>query len=150
MRSTRQVHHRRDTTIYVVSLSTKNYDSRSSFTKENCAVANSNEVWGKRLKEARTAAGLSQKQLGIEAGLDPFVASTRINRYEVGVHKADYQITQKLALILGVPSGYFYTEDDALAEIMVRYHRLPAKGRNAIVKMVRQLAKDTNTGTDNA
>ncbi|WP_366931802.1 hypothetical protein [Paraburkholderia xenovorans] len=38
-------------------------------------------VFGGRLKEARLRAGLSQKKLGIVAGLDPSVASTRINRY---------------------------------------------------------------------
>lgn len=42
------------------------------------------EIFCKRLKEARTAAGLSQKKLGIAAGIDEFVASTRINRYEKG------------------------------------------------------------------
>jgi len=33
----------------------------------------------KRLKEARLAAGLSQKQLGIAAGIDEFSASPRCN-----------------------------------------------------------------------
>ena len=46
-------------------------------------------VFSRRLKEARIKAGLSQKRLGIEAGMDEFVASTRINRYEKGVHQAD-------------------------------------------------------------
>lgn len=36
------------------------------------------EIFCKRLKEARLAAGLSQKKLGIAAGIDEFVASTRI------------------------------------------------------------------------
>lgn len=44
--------------------------------------ATDNTVFGGRLKEARLRAGLSQKSLGIAAGLDPFVAGTRINRYE--------------------------------------------------------------------
>lgn len=39
-----------------------------------------------RLKAARKMAGISQKNLGIKAGLDEFVASTRINRYELGVY----------------------------------------------------------------
>lgn len=113
-------------------------------------MSNANEIWGRRLKEARTAAGLSQKQLGIQAGLDPFVASTRINRYELGVHKADYQIAQRLATILNIPTGYFYTEDDILAELMVHYHRFPAKGKNAIIKTVRKLATEVDTGKDNS
>lgn len=102
-------------------------------------MGNANETWGRRLKEARTAAGFSQKQLGIEAGLDPFVASTRINRYELGVHKADYKIAQNLSQILDVPTGYFYTEEDSLAEMMLVYHRLPAKKKKELIVVVRKM-----------
>ncbi|HWW05899.1 helix-turn-helix transcriptional regulator [Collimonas sp.] len=100
-------------------------------------MSNANEIWGRRLKEARIAAGLSQKQLGIQAGLDQFVASPRINRYELGVHKADYKIAQNLAKILDVPTGYFYTEEDNLAELMLNFYRLPAKKKNDIIKLAR-------------
>lgn len=100
----------------------------------------SNEIWGRRLKDARTAAGLSQKQLGIQAGLDQFVASTRINRYELGIHKADYKIVQNLSKILDVPTGYFYTEEDDLAELMRIYHRCAARKKNEITKFAQQLS----------
>lgn len=106
-------------------------------------MSKGNEILGRRLKEARITAGLSQKQLGIQAGLDPFVASPRINRYELGVHKADYQIAQNLAQILNVPTGYLYTEEDNLAEVMLHFHRFPPKKRNEIVKFARKLAKET-------
>ena len=39
-----------------------------------------------RLREAREAAGLSQRQLGIVAELDVSVASPHINQYEQGKH----------------------------------------------------------------
>ena len=52
-------------------------------------MSDADQQWGARLKQARVAAGLSQKMLGIEAGIDAFVASTRINRYELGIHKPD-------------------------------------------------------------
>ncbi|MNK11152.1 Helix-turn-helix domain protein [compost metagenome] len=100
----------------------------------------SNEIWGRRLKEARTAAGLSQKQLGIQAGLDQFVASTRINRYELGIHKADYKIVQNLSKILDVPTGYFYTEEDDLAALMCTYHRCATRKKNEITKFAQQLS----------
>jgi transcriptional regulator with XRE-family HTH domain len=103
-------------------------------------MSNPNEIWGRRLKEARINAGLSQKQLGIQAGLDQFVASTRINRYELGVHKADYLIVQNLAQVLDVPTGYFYTEEDDLAELMLIYHRCSARKKSEIGKLVRKLA----------
>lgn len=62
--------------------------------------------------------GLSQKNLGILAGIDEFVASSRVNRYEKGVHQANIEIVQQLANVLKVPLAYFYTEDDELASLI--------------------------------
>jgi transcriptional regulator with XRE-family HTH domain len=101
-------------------------------------MTNANVIWGQRLKEARVAAGLSQKQLGIQAGLDEFVASPRINRYELGIHKADYQIAQRLADVLNVPTGYFYTEDNALADMMLIFHRLSNKKKADLLKAIKK------------
>lgn len=78
-----------------------------------------NDIFCRRLKQARLASGLSQKSLGIAAGIDEFVASTRINRYEKGVHEPGTEIVQKLAEVLRVPLAYFYAEDDDLAELML-------------------------------
>lgn len=75
-------------------------------------------VYSRRLREAREARGISQRNLGIEAGLDEFVASTRINRYETGVHQPNLQTMQRLADVLGVPLAYFYAEDDELAQLI--------------------------------
>jgi transcriptional regulator with XRE-family HTH domain len=102
-------------------------------------MSNGNEIWGMRLKKARLSAALSQKQLGIQAGLDEFVAGTRINRYEGGVHKADYQIAQRLAEVLDVPTAYFYAEDDVLAELMLIYHRLGGKKKSELLKVAKGL-----------
>lgn len=101
-------------------------------------MSNSNEIWGKRLKAARIAAGLSQKELGILAGLDPFVASTRINRYELGVHKADYRIAQLLANTLDIPTAYLYAEDDNLAELILAYHRLSISKRKELLRKAKE------------
>lgn len=60
-------------------------------------------VYSRRLHEAREACGISQRNLGIEAGLDEFVASIRVNRYETGVHQPDLQTLQQLASLLGLP-----------------------------------------------
>lgn len=102
-------------------------------------MSNGNEVWARRFKKIRTEQKLSQKQLGIQAGLDPFVASPRLNRYELGIHKADYQLTQKLSGILNVPTAYFYTEDDELAEIMLIYHRAPLARKKELLAAARTL-----------
>ncbi|HWG87265.1 MAG TPA: helix-turn-helix transcriptional regulator [Candidatus Acidoferrales bacterium] len=82
-------------------------------------------MYSRRLREAREAYGISQRALGIEAGLDEFVASTRINRYETGVHQPDLQTLQRLAAILKLPVAYFYAEDDELAQLIANF-----KGRN--------------------
>ena len=87
-------------------------------------MSDADEQWGARLKQARLAAGLSQKMLGIEAGIDAFVASTRINRYELGVHKPDLLIVRRLAEVLKVPMAFFYADtNDQIAELLFKYGR---------------------------
>jgi transcriptional regulator with XRE-family HTH domain len=86
-------------------------------------------VLGKRLKEARLRAGLSQEQLGIEADLDPMSASTRMNRYELGKRMPNFALVEKFADVLGVPAPYFYAADDALAEMIVNFGKMPPKER---------------------
>lgn len=78
-------------------------------------------VYSRRLREARDARGISQRALGIQAGLDEFVASTRVNRYETGVHQPDLQTLQRLAKVLGLPVAYFYAEDDELARLITEF-----------------------------
>ncbi len=85
-----------------------------------------------RLKQARTLAGLSQKQLGIKAGIDEFSASPRINQYERGKHTPDYQTVERLAKVLGVPTPFFYSRDDDLAEVILRFGKLTAQQRRRI------------------
>ena len=75
-------------------------------------------VFARRLRAAREARGVSQKQLGILAGIDQFVASARINQYERGKHVPDLQTAQRLAAELNVPVSYLYEPDDDLAELI--------------------------------
>ena len=93
-------------------------------------------VFSRRLKEARIKAGLSQKRLGIEAGIDEFVASTRINRYEKGIHQADEATAVLLARVLGVPLAYLYAEDDSLAEMILAFGKLNRADRNEVLDRV--------------
>ncbi|MFT3857679.1 MAG: helix-turn-helix transcriptional regulator [Aquabacterium sp.] len=91
-------------------------------------------VWSKRLKEARLAAGLSRKQLGIASGLDEFVASPRVNRYEQGVHQPDYLMSQRMAEVLNVPVAYLYCDDEKLASMLVAFHRAPLALKRQVAK----------------
>ena len=72
----------------------------------------------RRLKEARLAAKLSQKELGIAAGIDQFSASPRINQYETGKHTPDFLTLKNLAIVLSVPTAFFHAEEDDLAEMI--------------------------------
>lgn len=75
-------------------------------------------IFTKRFKEARKAKGLTQEQLGLAIGLDEFVASTRINRYERGIHQPDFQILTLIAKTLNVPPAYFFADDELAIQIL--------------------------------
>jgi len=90
----------------------------------------------KRLKQARDQAGLSQKQLGIEAGIDQFSASARMNQYERGTHHPDQTTIARLCEVLKVPVAYLYCDDDDLAQVIASYPTLSKKNRQAIKDIV--------------
>lgn len=98
-------------------------------------------VWASRLKEARLAAGLSQRQLGINVGLDPFVASTRINRYEQGIHKPDYGIAQRIAKELEIPTAFLYCDDEYLAALLLLLGQLDESGMEKVKRYADALLK---------
>jgi transcriptional regulator with XRE-family HTH domain len=80
-------------------------------------------VFPRRLKGARKAAGLTQFNLGVLAGIDEYSASPRINQYERGVHIPDQGTSLRLAKVLDVPLSYLFEPDEQLAEFV----RLAAK-----------------------
>ena len=95
------------------------------------------DIFCQRLKAARLSKGLSQKSLGILAGIDEFVASTRINRYEKGVHQANIEIAQQLATALEVPLAYFYMVDDQLAELTLSWVKLSDQDKTELLAQVK-------------
>ena len=95
------------------------------------------DIFCQRLKAARLSKGLSQKSLGIIAGIDEFVASTRINRYEKGVHQANIEIAQQLATALEVPLAYFYMVDDQLAELTLSWVKLSDQDKTELLAQVK-------------
>ena len=82
--------------------------------------AQSLPLFARRLKTARKRAGLTQIELGVEAGIDEYSASARVNQYERGKHWPDFGTAKRLAAVLHVPTAYFYAEEDAIAELVVR------------------------------
>lgn len=90
-------------------------------------------TFGKRLKSARQLAGLSQEQLGVQAGLEEESASTRMNRYEKGVREPAVEIAGRIAKVLDVPVSYFYSDDDDEASLLLAFHRMSVEKRSALL-----------------
>ncbi|MCU1127909.1 helix-turn-helix transcriptional regulator [Stenotrophomonas maltophilia] len=76
-------------------------------------------MFAKRLKEARLALGISQRELGRRIGLSEEVVSSRITRYELGTSEPDFATASELAKALGVPLAYLLADNDALADIIL-------------------------------
>lgn len=93
--------------------------------------------FAKRLKEARTKAGLTQQELGVLAGIDEANASAKMNQYEQGVHIPKFARLKDLAKALKVPTAYFYAESNELAELLQAYEKLSGQNKQAISKLIR-------------
>lgn len=76
-------------------------------------------VVAERLREAREVLGISQREVGVRAGMDPSVASPRMNQYERGKHLPDPATLERLGKVLNRPLPYFYAADDVLAAVIV-------------------------------
>ena len=96
-------------------------------------------IVAKRLREARLHAGISQKQLGIRAGIDDFSASARINQYERGKHMPDLQTLARLAAVMQVPVPYFYCQDTELADVIVKFSALGKTQRKRLLGQISEL-----------
>lgn len=83
------------------------------------------------------AMGISQRQLGILAGIDAFVASARVNQYEQGKHAPDFGTVARLARVLGVPVPYLFSEDDDLAVVIRIVATLPMECRKRFVQILK-------------
>jgi transcriptional regulator with XRE-family HTH domain len=93
-------------------------------------------VIGKRIREARLRVGLSQKQLGINAGIDEFSASPRVNQYEQGKHVPDLRTAERLAKVLQVPTPFLYARDEALASWILAHDIVDASTRRAVLRKI--------------
>lgn len=96
-------------------------------------------VLGKRIKQARVQAGLSQERLGLDAGLDEMSASTRMNRYELGKRVPAPDFVERLSKVLNVPAAFFYAVEDDEAELLVKFHKLDTRERLELMSRLDEL-----------
>lgn len=96
-------------------------------------------TFSRRLREARLRSGLSQKALGVKAGIDPFSASPRMNQYEKGKHLPDLLMVEHLAAATGLPAPYFFTADDDLAKIIALWGEMDERARSELLATARRL-----------
>jgi transcriptional regulator with XRE-family HTH domain len=99
-------------------------------------------VFSKRLKQARLRSGLTQEQLGIQAGIDEFSASARVNQYEKGKHTPAIQTSQRLARALLVPTSFLYEEDELLAALLINAGRLSKEKKRILIARAETLAQE--------
>lgn len=90
-------------------------------------------VFANRLRTARTALGLSQAELGARVGIPEDVASTRVNRYERGVHEPDLATAEALADELGIPLPALVARDDGMAMLIAGFAALSQAKQKAML-----------------
>lgn len=96
-------------------------------------------IVAKRLRESRLRTGISQKQLGIRAGIDDFSASARINQYERGKHMPDLQTVTRLAGVMRVPVPYFYCQDAELADVIIKFSALGKPQKKRLLSLMAEI-----------
>lgn len=101
-------------------------------------------TFGKRLKEARKAKGLSQERLGIEAGLEPASASARMNQYERGVHAPSLPAVGQIASALDLPIAFFFCSDDDEAKLIRLFHSMDSEQRREALEVITAIAERPN------
>ncbi|WP_413662101.1 helix-turn-helix domain-containing protein [Microbulbifer sp. CNSA002] len=93
----------------------------------------------KRLFEARTLMGISQRKLGIELGMEPGSASSRMNHYEKGRHSPDYKTLRQISEVLDVPVAFFFCESDITAELVCVIDKLGDEQRIELINEFRPI-----------
>ncbi|MCE7033498.1 helix-turn-helix domain-containing protein [Lysobacter sp. GX 14042] len=103
------------------------------------------KVVGLRLREARLRRGLTQTELGCQAGLDPSVASPRMTQYESGQHLPRAEVLSRLASVLDVPVSYLMAEDEGLATLILNWAAMTSEQRAALIAAADEAVRTGDT-----
>jgi len=98
-------------------------------------------VFAKRLRKARLALGISQRELGRRIGLSEDVVSSRVTRYERGSSEPDFEIADRLAKELGVPLAYLLADSDTLAEVILAVASMPPAEQRKLANELKEKGK---------
>lgn len=90
-------------------------------------------TYGRRLRQARKAAGWTQPELGRCLDVDPATAAVRISRYESGQHMPDGPTAAALAQALRLPQAWFHAETDAIGDAILLLSRLSKAKQDSAV-----------------
>jgi transcriptional regulator with XRE-family HTH domain len=111
---------------------------------------------GKRLRDARKKAKLTQVELARLAGIDELTVS-RLSHYETDKHAPNFQQACRFADVLDIPECYLYCRDDVFAEQLLTIYQRHKRFRlnpSEIVELERALAvlsavlKDVHSAED--
>ncbi|WP_175761872.1 helix-turn-helix domain-containing protein [Burkholderia ambifaria] len=97
-------------------------------------------VLAQRIRQARLAAGMSQVELALAAGIEPETASSRLSRYESGLRVPDPDLVERMASVLRRPVSWFYEPDEALATLILNVWLLKPADRRKVVTLAAELA----------
>lgn len=102
-------------------------------------------LFGLRLRFARERAKLAQDKLGVMVGLDESCSSARISRYETGVHEPPFEMAERIAAVLNIPTTYLYCTDDQLAELLLEFGGMSDAEKNALLEFAKNLTMKSNS-----
>ena len=105
------------------------------------ARRNQEPAVARRLREARLASGLSQRELGVRAGMDPSVASPRMNQYERAKHLPDPLTLERLGRVLDCPLPYFYAAHDPMAKLILAAHRASVPQLDQLMRIAAKIVE---------
>lgn len=91
------------------------------------------DVFARRLRATRLAAGLSQRELGRRIGLLEEVVSSRVARYELGTSEPDFETVSRLAKALNVPMAYLLADNETIAGIVLAVSNLPIERQHEVL-----------------
>ena len=75
-------------------------------------------------------------------GIPPDVASTRVNRYEKGVHAPDLETLEAMARELGVPLPYLVAQDERLAGLIRSFAELSVADQDRVLKELERVQRN--------